>query len=100
MTATIFSRLGRDATDQVSIARTLGLSRRTLHRRLVDEDTTFSEILERCRTRVARHELSHTAKPLSDIALGLGYSDQSAFGRAFRAAAGTTPRQYRTGTQG
>ncbi|PLX38436.1 MAG: AraC family transcriptional regulator [Hyphomicrobiales bacterium] len=99
VTAMIFSRLGGEATDQVSIARTLGLSRRTLHRRLVDESTTFSELLERCRTRVACHELSHSSKPLSDIALGLGYSDQSAFGRAFRAAAGQTPRQYRTSTQ-
>ncbi len=91
----VYIRLGRDPADQTSIARALGLSRRTLHRRLIEERTSFSAVLDHCRTRLACHQLSHGERSLSDIALSLGYSDQSAFGRAFRASAGMTPRRYR-----
>lgn len=47
--------------------------------------------------RMARacHELIATSKPVSRIALDLGYSDQSHFGRVFRALLGCTPAQYR-----
>lgn len=91
----IYSRLGSPWIDVDSIASALGLSRRTLHRRLVAEDTGFSEILDDCRFRLAKRYLASPRHSLSDIALSLSYSDQSAFGRAFRRRCGMTPQQYR-----
>lgn len=91
----IYSRLGSQWIDVNSVARTLGLSRRTLHRRLMAENTGYSDILDDCRYRLARRFLTDPARSLSDIAFALSYSDQSAFGRAFRRRSGMTPQQYR-----
>lgn len=91
----VFSALGRRTVDQGDIARELGLSRRTLHRRLEAEGTRFSEILNDCRVRLARQRLACCEIPLGEIAADLGYSDQTAFTRAFRQHCGMTPGSYR-----
>ncbi|ADZ70915.1 AraC-like transcriptional regulator QhpR [Polymorphum gilvum] len=91
----IYAGLGQGTVDQETIARDLGLSRRSLHRHLSEEGTRFSALLEDCRFRVARHALADTAHPLTQIALELNYSDQTAFERAFKRHTGLTPRQYR-----
>ncbi len=93
--ALIYSRLGSQWIDVNSVAQTLGLSRRTLHRRLVAENTGYSDILDDCRYRLARRYLADPSRSLSDIAFALSYSDQSAFGRAFRRRCGMTPQQFR-----
>ena len=91
----IYSRLGVNSVDADSVARSLGLSRRTLHRRLTSENTGFSNILDDCRCRLAQRYLSDPRRSLCDIAFALSYSDQSAFGRAFRRHTGMTPQEYR-----
>ena len=91
----IFAALGRDRIDQGQIARALGLSRRTLHRRLDAEGTGFSEIVNSCRLRLAQRQLAERETPLSQLAVELGYSDQTAFTRAFRQHSGVTPGAYR-----
>jgi len=95
VTSAVFAALGRDRIDQGQIARALGLSRRTLHRRLEAEGTGFSEIVNSCRLRLAQRQLAERETPLSQLAVELGYSDQSAFTRAFRQHSGLTPGAYR-----
>ena len=85
---------GRTTADQRTIARTLGMSCRTMHRRLEREGTRYSEVLADCRIRVARSSISQGRKTLSQIAFDLGYSDQSAFCRAFKQSCGMTPSSF------
>ncbi|MEM5582071.1 AraC family transcriptional regulator ligand-binding domain-containing protein [Roseibium sp. AS2] len=91
----IYESLGTGASDQETVARRLGLSRRSLHRHLGEEGTRFSILLDECRYRVARHALIDTPHSLAQIACELDYSDQTAFERAFKRRTGITPRQYR-----
>ena len=91
----IYASLGTGAADQETISRSLGLSRRSLHRRLFSEGTRFSALLEDCRFRVARQALAASSHTLAEIAFELGYSDQTAFERAFKRRTGLTPKRYR-----
>jgi len=77
------------------IARSLALSPRTLRRRLSEEGYTFQEVKTQVREQRARHYLASTALSLSEIAFELGYSELSAFSRAFRSRVGETPQAYR-----
>jgi AraC-like DNA-binding protein len=77
------------------IAARLGLSQRTLARRLALEGETFSEILEDLRDDLARQYLSDPDLSISRIAWLLGYEEVSAFTHAFKRRTGRTPRQTR-----
>ena len=76
-------------------ASILAFHRRTLHRRLADAGTTFQSVLDEVRYDAARHYLALTDMPLVGIGATLGYSELSAFARAFRRWSGTTPQQWR-----
>lgn len=76
-------------------AEMTGMSARTLQRSLTAEQTSFSAIVERVRFDAACADLVDENIPLAEIALKLGYSEQSAFSRAFRRWTGTTPGQFR-----
>lgn len=76
------------------VARMLALSPRTLHRRLAEKKRVFKELLQQMRLQLARQYLDEQRLTLSEIALLLGYSEQSAFTRAFRQWTGKTPLQY------
>lgn len=91
----LLSELGRSTPCQAMVAKKLGLSSRTLHRRLKTEGTSYSAILHDCRSRLGRFLLLNGDRPLSQIAHDLGYSDYSAFSRAFRADFGKTPKAFR-----
>jgi AraC-like DNA-binding protein len=77
------------------IAKQLAISPRTLRRRLAEEGYSFQAAKNLARERQAKYLLSHTTLPLSEIAFKLGYSELSAFSRAFRAWANVTPQNYR-----
>jgi AraC-like DNA-binding protein len=77
------------------VAQTLAMHRRTLNRRLKAAGTTFQALLDEVRCDAARHYLLLTRMPLVDIAAALGYSDASAFSRAFRRWTGTVPARFR-----
>ena len=79
----------------VEIARQIGMSRRTLARKLSSEDLTFSEIAEELKGDLAKHYLTGSDLPISQIAWLLGYSEVSAFTHAFKRWTGMTPRQSR-----
>ena len=77
------------------IARRLGMSHRTLARRLSSEGLTFSEILDELKADLAKGYLRGGELPISEIAWLLGYREVSAFTHAFKRWTGTTPRQSR-----
>lgn len=81
--------------DASVVARELGLSVRTLQRRIVDEGTTFRELLSEIRKEMAREYLSRPEMPLTEIAFLLGFEDTSSFYRAFRTWEETTPERWR-----
>jgi AraC-like DNA-binding protein len=76
-------------------AKLLGLSRRTLQRRLEEEGTSFQRLVDEAREQLARTLVAHDGLPLSRIASTLGYSDERPFLRAFRRWTGVTPSAYR-----
>ena len=78
-----------------NVATNLAISPRTLRRRLLDEGVTFQELKNLTRERRARYYLSSTSLSLSEIAFQLGFSELSAFSRAFRTQTGDTPQNYR-----
>jgi len=73
------------------IARTLGMGRRRLQNQLAAAGTTYQHILEETRLSLAREYLARPDLSVPEIALLLGYSDVTAFHRAFRRWTGQTP---------
>jgi AraC-like DNA-binding protein len=78
------------------IARSLGMSRRTLARKLSDEGLNFTEILQQLRRDLAVRYLDDRKLHVSKIAWLLGFNELSAFTHAFKRWTGKTPRQMRT----
>jgi AraC-like DNA-binding protein len=78
-----------------AIARRLGMSHRTLARRLSSEGLTFSKILDELKADLAKGYLRDEDLAISQIAWLLGYREISAFTHAFKSWTGTTPRQSR-----
>lgn len=87
--------LPRQQATMAAVAHALGLSERTLRRRLADEATRFHDLLQAQRQALARHYLNDPGLSLLDIALLLGYAEHSAFTTAFRQWQGMSPQQYR-----
>jgi AraC-like DNA-binding protein len=83
------------ATEVAEVARALHMSARTLQRRLEQEATQFSEVLDRARLDAARRMLQDPAASLSAIASDLGFADLATFSRAFKRWTGTPPGQWR-----
>jgi AraC-like DNA-binding protein len=79
------------------VARRLGVSSRTLSRKLAEEGTSFAEILDQLRAALARRYLHDETLPVSEIARLLGYREVSSLTHAFKRWTGTTPRQFRSG---
>ena len=78
------------------IARQLGVSQRTLARRLIAEEVSYSEVLEDLRSDLANRYLADPELAISHIAWLLGYRDVGAFSHAFKRWTGKTPGQARS----
>jgi len=78
-----------------NIAEHLHLSERSLHRRLTEQGWNFRNLLNDTRGQMASDYLRDPRLQLAEIAQLLGYSDQTAFTRAFREWAGVTPLNFR-----
>lgn len=78
-----------------TVAAALHVSVRTLQRRLHACGQTWQQVLDRSREELARQYLADHGLSLTDIALLLGFSEQSAFTRAFKRWRGQTPAQVR-----
>jgi AraC-like DNA-binding protein len=78
-----------------AIARKLGMSQRTLARRLASEKSSFTAVLDELKHDLAKHYLSESGVPITTIAWLLGYQEVSAFTHAFKRWTGKTPKQAR-----
>ncbi len=76
-------------------AKRLGTSSRTLRRRLHEEGTSFHEVLDGVRCELAKGYVADPRVPLGEVGFLLGFSEPSAFHRAFKRWMGTTPLQHR-----
>jgi len=81
-------------------AAKMQVSPRTIQRRLTEQGVRFSDIVEEARIEASKRALHETDDSLSEIALNMGYSDQSSFGRAFKRWTGSTPQSFRAGRLG
>jgi AraC-like DNA-binding protein len=77
------------------IARELNLSERSLQRKLKEKGTSFRAVLDDVREMAAIQYIKNPVNSMSDIAFLLGFSEQSAFSRAFKKWTGTSPIKYR-----
>jgi AraC-like DNA-binding protein len=84
-----------DGADVAEVARAVHMSARTLQRRLEQENTRFSEVLDRARFRLSRGLLSDPTVTLADVAFRLGFADLATFSRAFKRWTGQPPGQWR-----
>lgn len=91
----IADQLTTGEATQDHIAKALGMSSRTLSRRLAKEETTFFKTVEGLRRSLAECYLSNSDLVLAEIAFLLGYSGLSSFNDAFKRWTGKTPGQYR-----
>jgi AraC-like DNA-binding protein len=77
------------------LAEAMAMSRRTLQRKLAERGLTYRTILDNIRHDMALKYLGSPDKSLTEIAFLLGFSEQSAFARAFRRWQGVSPSAYR-----
>ena len=77
------------------IAKELNLSERSLQRKLHEKGTSFRHVLDEVRKMAAIQYIKNPVNTMSDIAFLLGFSEQSAFSRAFKKWTGTSPVKYR-----
>ena len=85
------SVVGLGRSDQVKIARDLGISARTLRRNLEQEGTSLRALVDDVR-RERADELLATGTPVKEIAFVLGFSETSAFSRAYKRWTGRPPK--------
>jgi len=76
-------------------SRHFAMTRQTMLRRLSKENTHFQDIKNQAWKEAACHLLEESNKPISSIALQLGFSEAAAFSRAFKRWTKQTPKQYR-----
>jgi AraC-like DNA-binding protein len=93
--AAVRARLDDGDLKVEAVARELATSARTLQRRLGEAGTSFQAIVDDERRRAAESYLREARLAVGDVAYMLGYSEPSAFVRAFKRWTGTTPRAYR-----
>jgi AraC-like DNA-binding protein len=87
------ARLGLPSLEEV--ARSLGMGARTLQRQLREEGTTYAGIMENARANLASEYLTDDRLSIGEVAYLLGFSEPSAFSRAFRRWTGTSPQEFR-----
>jgi AraC-like DNA-binding protein len=93
--AAVIRNLANDRVRLASIAAELGLSGRTLQRKLAESGASFQQVLDAARYALAQDYLRQRGLSLADIAFLLGYQEQSAFTHAFREWSGLNPGAWR-----
>lgn len=93
----VAARLSAGSASLANVAADLGMSPRTLSRKLGRAGTSYFTILEELRKALAIRYLRESKLPLSEIAFLLGYSGLNSFSEAFRRWTGLSPGQFRGG---
>lgn len=91
----IANSLSRGVPDQKWIASQLGMSVRTLQRKIVDRGMVFSDLVDEVCRSIAMDYVLHSEYELTDISLMLGFGELSSFSRAFKRWYGSSPQQFR-----
>jgi AraC-like DNA-binding protein len=94
----IVEQLASGGVSAEKVAQALHVSTRTLHRQLQGEGTTFKGLLEETRRKLAATYLRDEDISVTEIAFMLGFSEPSAFTRAYRRWTGESPSAAREGT--
>ncbi len=89
------SRLRGEVPSLASVASDLAMSERSVQRSLSEESTSYREIVDVVRKNLALSHLSQPDRSAADVAFLLGFSEPSAFTRAFRRWTGSSPAQFR-----
>lgn len=93
--STIARSLSEGLPRMADVARSLGMSARTFHRRLSEHGLSFQTLTETTRRELAEGLLRDDRYSLSEVAFLTGFSEQSSFNRAFKRWAGHTPANFR-----
>jgi len=96
--ASLLERLTSGELSEGDLASDLNMSRRSLQRRLAEADSSYQTLLDDTRRDLALRHIEDPAKSVTDVTFLLGYSQQSAFTRAFRRWTGMSPSAYRANT--
>jgi AraC-like DNA-binding protein len=86
--------------DESTVADKMNITSRTLRNKLKKQDTGYREIVDGLREQIDKKQLVHGSLNVSNIAEQVGYSDASAFRRAFKRWTGMTPETFRNQTAG
>ena len=91
----ICARLSDGTPDLETIAASTDMTPRQLRYRLKTKNTSFKQLVDSSRRSMALKHIADPALPLIDVALLLGFSDQTAFHRAFKRWFDKSPGDYR-----
>ncbi len=87
--------LGDVAPTIAEMASIFGMTDQSFHRQLREHGITFQDLVNAARKELALHYMDESDMPLTEVAHCLGYSELSAFSRAFRSWTGVSPQRYR-----
>jgi len=93
--AEVAQALSEGVPTLAQMAKRLGMSRRTLQRRLADAGVAYQDLVTEARRDLVERLLRTTEYGLAEVAFLAGFSDQSTFSRAFKRWCNQTPRGYR-----
>ena len=93
--AALYEMLPAGRTSIEEVSSTLGMSTRSLQRRLNSEKTSFKDVLNNTREKLARHYLGQSSMTATEIAFLLGFDEPNSFFRAFKTWTGQTPQSIR-----
>jgi AraC-like DNA-binding protein len=93
--ATLLEQLASGELSEEQMAEQLHMSRRTLQRKLAEAETTYQQLVDDTRHDLALRYVEDPRHSITDITFMLGFSQQSAFTRAFRRWTGSPPSAYR-----
>jgi len=94
--AEVLRNLESGEMTEEDMAKRLHMSRRTLQRRLAEADTSYLRLVDDTRKDLALRYLEDASRSIMDVAFTLGFSQQSAFTRAFKRWTKVNPTEYRT----
>ena len=96
LSETIIDQLSTGRVTAKKIATDIGLSERTISRRLVEYDTTFDDVMDDIRKDLALRYLDSDEVKLSELAFLLGFSSHASFTASFKRWTGRTPSETQT----
>ena len=96
----LLKRVAGEEPSIAVVARDLSMSTRSLQAQLQDEGTSYKALLARARRELSEHHLRDRSMSIAEVSFLLGFSEPSAFHRAFKRWTGSTPAAYRNSLAG